>query len=103
MKEKMERDRDERKDDFLRKNVSEPSNPSDESAQNVPKKNSLPDELFLCFYFESSESYRVFNDLHDSDSILRAAGINSERFFGRTVRPGRGQLVFNRLRSLVWF
>ena len=39
MKEKMERDRDEKKDDFFEKNVSELSNPPDELAQNVSKKN----------------------------------------------------------------
>ena len=40
MKEKMKRDKDERKEDFvLVKNVSEPSNPPDELAQNVSKKN----------------------------------------------------------------
>ena len=30
--------RDERKDDFFKKNVSEPSNPPDELAQNVSNK-----------------------------------------------------------------
>ena len=35
--------------------------------------------------FESSESYRVFNYLHDSNSILWAAGINSEKVMGRIV------------------
>ena len=43
------------------------------------------DELFLHFSFESSESDRVFNHLHDSNSIFRARGINSEWIFGRTV------------------
>ena len=37
------------------------------------------------FFFETSESDRVFNYLHDSNSIFRTAGINSEIFFGRTV------------------
>ena len=37
------------------------------------------------FFFESSESDRVFNYLHDSNSIFRAAGINSETFSGGTV------------------
>ena len=39
MKEKMKRHEDERKDDFFLKNVSEPSNPPDELAQNVSKNN----------------------------------------------------------------
>ena len=40
MKEKMKRDRDERKEVFFFfvKNISEPSNPPDELAQNVSKK-----------------------------------------------------------------
>ena len=37
------------------------------------------------FFFESSESDRVFNYLHDSNSIFRARGINSEWFSGGTV------------------
>ena len=49
------------------------------------KKKYLSDEIFLHFFFESSESDRVFNYLHDSNTIFRAAGINSEIFFGRTV------------------
>ena len=50
----IEMKRNERKDNFFkRKNVSRPSNPPDELAQNVSKK--IPsDELFL--YFERSES-----------------------------------------------
>ena len=40
--------RNERTEDFFVKNVSEPSNPPDELAQNVSKK-SLSDELFLHF------------------------------------------------------
>ena len=38
------------------------------------------------FPSKSSESDRVFNDLHDSNSIFLAAGINSEIFFGRMVK-----------------
>ena len=40
---------------------------------------------YSSIFFESSESDRVFKCLHDSNSVLRAAGINSEIFFGRTV------------------
>ena len=43
---------------FFCKNVSRPSNPPDELAQNVSKKNPRPDELFLHFSFESAESGR---------------------------------------------
>ena len=37
------------------------------------------------FFFESSESDRVFNYLHDSNSIFRARRMKSENVFGRTV------------------
>ena len=37
------------------------------------------------FFFESSESDRVFNYLHDSNSIFRARGIKSEWVFRCTV------------------
>ena len=66
------------------KNVSEPSNPPDELAQNVWKK-SLSDELFLHFFFESSESDRFFNYVHDSNSIFQVGRINSENISARTV------------------
>ena len=49
------------------------------------RKKSLSDELFLLFFIESSESDRVFNYLHDSNSIFRVGGIKSENVFGRTV------------------
>ena len=88
MKEKMKRDRDEREDErkmiFHQKMFQDPQT----RQMNKPKmfrKKSLSDELFLHFFFEGSESDRVFNYLHDSNSIFRAAGINSEIFFGRTV------------------
>ena len=43
------------------------------------------DELFLHFSFESSGSDRVFNYLHDSNSIFRVGRIQSENFFGYMV------------------
>ena len=49
------------------------------------EKKSPSDELFLHFFCKSSESDRFFNYLHDSNSIFRAAGINSEIFSARTV------------------
>ena len=81
---KIELKRAERKDDFFRKNVSEPSNPSDELVQHVSKRN-LFRTKFSSFFFTSSESYRVFHYLHDSNSIFLAEGIISETFFGRIV------------------
>ena len=65
------------KEKRVKKQISRPSNPPDELAQNVSKK-SLSDELSFHFFLESSESDRVFNCLHDSNSIFRARGINSE-------------------------
>ena len=47
------------------------------------------------FFFESSESDRVFNYLHDSNSIFRARGNNSECVSGcmvMRVRHGSRQL-----------
>ena len=85
MKEKMERDRDEREMIFPKK-VSRPSNPPEELARHVSIKKSLSDELFLHFSFEISESDRVFNYLHDSNSILRAGRINSEWVFRCTIQ-----------------
>ena len=50
------------------------------------KKQNFSDELFLHFFFESSESDRFFNYLHDSNWIFRVRGINSENVPGCTVR-----------------
>ena len=49
------------------------------------RKKSPSDELFLHFFFESSEPDRVFNYLHDLNSIFRAGGIKSEWVRARTV------------------
>ena len=57
---------------FFEKNVSEPSNPPDELAQNFSKKKNPFRTNYSSIFFESSESDRVFNYLHDSNSILRA-------------------------------
>ena len=48
----------ERIDDFVQKNVSRPSNRPDELTQHVSRKKIPSDELFLHFFFESSESDR---------------------------------------------
>ena len=77
----MERDRDERKDDFFTKNVSRPSNPPDELAKRVSKK-SLFGRIFAPLFFESSESDRFFTYLHDSNSIFRVGGIKIRMGFG---------------------
>ena len=57
------------------------------------RKKSLSDELFLHFFFESSESDRVFNYLHDSNSIFRAGRIKSEWFRARTVMAAKKESV----------
>ena len=49
------------------------------------KKISPSDELFLHFSSKVQESDRVFNYLHDSNSIFRAGGIKSEWVRARTV------------------
>ena len=81
----MKRDRDERKDVFFffSKNVSNQKNPPRELAQNVSKNRFRTN--YSSFFFESSESYRFFNYLHDSNSNFRAAGIYSEEVFRCTV------------------
>ena len=71
----MKRERERERDEgfvcfFCRKNVSEPSNPPDELAQHVSKKITLG--RIIPPFFESSESDRVFNYLHDSNSIFRS-------------------------------
>ena len=52
------------------------------------RKKSLSDELFLHFFFESSESDRVFSSLHYSNSIFGPGGIESEGSFGRHGERG---------------
>ena len=78
--------RDERKEDFFAKNVSGPSNPPDELAQNVSKRNPRRTNYFSIFSSKVQNLTVFFNYLHDSNSIFRAGGINSELFFGRTVK-----------------
>ena len=50
--------------------------------------------FFPNFSLESSESYRVFNYFHDSNSIFRAAGIHSEGVSGRTASAAAAKLCF---------
>ena len=61
-------------------------------------KKSLSDELFLHFFFESSESDRFSNYLHDSNLIFRAGRINSKGVFRCTVR-NRTNLEFHECRT----
>ena len=75
---------------FLNKNVSRPSNPPEELAQHVSKKNPRRTNYSSIFSVESSESDRVFNYLHDSNSIFRVGRIKSEIFKARTVSTDYG-------------
>ena len=74
---------------FFMKNVSEPFNPPDELAQKCFEK--IPSDPF--FFFENSESDRLFNFLHDSNSIFRAGGINPAWVFRCTVRECKKENV----------
>ena len=81
MTEKMKRDRGEF---FFPQNVSRPSNPPDELAQNVSKKN--PFRMNYSFIFlQKFRIWPFFNYLHDSNSIFWAQGIKSEGVSGGTV------------------
>ena len=71
--------------DFFKKNVSRPSNPPDELAQNVSKKNPSRTNYSSIFSAKVQNLAVFFIYLHDSNSIFRAAGINSEIFSARTV------------------
>ena len=54
---------------FFPKNVPGSSNPPDELPQNVSKQITFG-RIIPPFFFESSESDRVFNYLHDANSIF---------------------------------
>ena len=72
MKEKMKRDRG----DFFPKNVSRPSNPPDELAQNVSKK--IPFRRIIPpFFLQKCRIWPFLNFLHDSNSIFWARRIKS--------------------------
>ena len=85
MKEKMKRREKKEKMIFFKKNVSEPSNPPDELAQNVSKKNPRRTNYSSIFSAKVQNPAVFFIYLHDSNSIFRAAGINSEWVSGCTV------------------
>ena len=69
---------------FFKKNVSRPSNPPDELAQNVSKKNPRRTN-YSSIFLQKFRIWPFFNYLHYSNSIFRAWGINSELFSGCTV------------------
>ena len=86
---KKKREREKREENEREKNFSKKCFKTLKPARLISpqcfEKKSPSDELFLHFSFESSESDRVFNYIHDSNSIFRVRGINSEWIYGRTV------------------
>ena len=68
--------------DFL--NVSGPSNPPDELAQNVSKKNPHRTN-YSSIFLRKCRFWPFLNYLHDMNSFFWAQRIKSELFFGRTV------------------
>ena len=60
MKEKMKRRGMTEQKIFFVKNVSEPSNPPDELAQNVSKKKSLSDEIIPPFFLQKCRIWPFF-------------------------------------------
>ena len=86
MKEKMKRRDKKEKCFFFLRNVSEPSNPPDELAENVSKKKSPSDELFLHFSV-NVQNLAVFSFIYMIRiRFFGALGINSEWVRNRTVR-----------------
>ena len=81
MKDKMKRDRG----DFFSKNVSRPSTPPDELAQNVSKKKKNRRTNYSSIFLKKFRIWPFFNYLHDSNSIFWAQGIQSEWVSGGTV------------------
>ena len=84
---------------FFTKNVSRPSNLPDQLAQNVSKKIPL-ERIVPPFFSESSESDRVINYLHDSNSIFRVGGINSEWVFRCTACKNADVLKIHEVTNL---
>ena len=70
---------------FFQKNVSRQSNPPDELAQNVSKKNPRRTNYSSFFSAKVQNLAVFFIYLHDSNSCFWARGINSEIFSGGTV------------------
>ena len=73
---------------FFCKNVSRPSNPPDELAQNVSKK--IPSgRIIPPFFLRKCRIWPFLNYLHDSNSIFPGPGeLIQNGFSGRTVRAG---------------
>ena len=94
MKREMERGG---KINFSSTNVSGPSNPPDELAQNVSKQNPFRTNYSSIFSSKVQNLTVLFNYLHDSNSIFRVGGINSENvpenqhsLMSRVSRPRAG-------------
>ena len=75
---------------FQKKSFRTPQTRQNEIAQKkLPVGRIIPP-----FFSESSESDRVFNYLHDSNSIFRAAGIKSETFHAARYSVGTPNWAF---------
>ena len=72
----------------IQKNVSGPSNPPDELAQNVSKKN--PRRTNYSSIFSAKVQNLTVFQLHDSNSIFCTQGIKSEGVSGRHSIPAAG-------------
>ena len=66
---------------FFKKKFSGPSNPPDELAQNVSKKNPFRTN-YSSIFLKKFRIWPFFIYLHDSNSIFRARRFNSEFIFG---------------------
>ena len=84
MKQKMKRREKKEKMIFSKKLFQNPQTRQMNRPKMSQKKNPFG-RIIPPFFFESSESDRFYNYLHDSNSIFRAPGINSEWVSGGTV------------------
>ena len=77
----------------IHKNVSRPSTPPDELAQNVSKKKNPRRTNYSSIFLKKFRIWPFWNYLHDSNSIFWAQGIKSEWVSGGTVLDGRRRQV----------
>ena len=86
---------------FFLKQVSDPSNPPDELAQNVSKK--IPFGRIVPLFSSKVQNSSVFNYLHDSNSIFRVRRLNSEIFSDGTITPSQSSTPTSFQQTLVTF
>ena len=93
-------ERDERKYDCFPKMLQDPQTRQVNEPKMFRKKKSPSDELFLHFSSKVQNLTVFFNYLHDSNSIFRARGINSEWVSGGTVTKGEQVFIFLRVQNM---